>query len=252
MYNVWNRSKLFKFLVAMSLNIQTQIFVEIHLKSFTLPGITSADHKFSRRNTSMHASILHFLPLSSSWHKLVCTWFVKSTVHTNPVLINPYFHYLLWAENLHSKGINFRWHFSGHNWPRIMWTIYSVFQVGAFNMHITTEWVLDEMCTLLKESTWEGRKTLPAPIINSSDMYSAQRKWTTWTFIPYTNSWKRNAEYCTAGPQCHREYISQPLMSDFQFHQCLMYMIFPVKFICHFRPLHIWQKLHNGNLLSPN
>lgn len=172
----------------------------------------------------MHANIWHFLPLSSSWHKLVCTWFLKSTLHTNPVLNNPYFHYLLWAENLHSKRINFRWHFSGHNLPWKMRTICSVFQVEAYNMHITTEWGLDEMCTLLKESTCRSRKTLPAPITNSSDIYSAQRKWTTWTFIPYTNPWKQNAEYCTAGPQSHREYISQPLMFDFQFNQCLMFI----------------------------
>jgi hypothetical protein len=57
----------------------------------------------------------------------------------------------LWAENLHSKGINFRWHFSGHNWPWIMWTLCCVFQVQAFHMHITKEWVLDKVCTLLKE-----------------------------------------------------------------------------------------------------
>jgi hypothetical protein len=169
----------------------------------------------------MHASIWHFLPLASSWHKLVCTWFVKRTVHTNPVLNNPHFHYILWAENLHSKGINFRWH---HNWPWIMRTLCSIFQAEAFNMHITTEWVLDEMCTLLKESTWGSRKTLPAPITNSSDMYGAQRKWTTWTFIPHTNSLKQNAEYCTEGPQGHREYISQPLISHFQFNQCLMFI----------------------------
>lgn len=200
MHKVWyRRSQLFKSLVTTSLNIQSQIFYEIYLKSLTHSGITFADHKFSRRNTSMHAHIWHFLPLSTSWHKLVCTWFVKSTVHTNPVLNNPYFHYLLWAENLHSKGINFKWHFSGHNWPW-MRTLCSIFQVEAFNVQITTEWVLDEMCTLLKESTWGSRKTLPAPIANSSDMYGAQRKWTSWTFIPYTNSWKQNSEYCTAGP----------------------------------------------------
>jgi len=165
MYKVWcRRSQLFKSLVTISLNIQSQILDEMYLKSFTLPGITPADHKFPRRNISMHASVWHFLPLSSSWHKLVCTWFVISTLHTNPVLNNPYFHYLMWAENLHSKEINFRWHFSGHNLPWIMRTLCSVFHVEAHNMHITTEWVVDEMCTFLKESKWGSRKTLPAPI----------------------------------------------------------------------------------------
>jgi hypothetical protein len=58
MYKVWyRRPQLFKSLVTIYLNIQSQIFDEIYLKSFTLPGITSADHEFSRRNTSMHASI---------------------------------------------------------------------------------------------------------------------------------------------------------------------------------------------------
>jgi len=161
----------------------------------------------------MHASNWHFLPLSSSWHKLVCTWFVKSTVHINPVLNNPYFHYLLWAENLHSKGINFRCHFSGHNWPWIMRTLCSVFQVEAFNMHITRGWVLMKCVHSSRKvhkeverhkEQWHVRCTKK---MNNLDIYPLYQILKTKCRILYSRAIR---------------YISQPQMFDFQFNQCLM------------------------------
>jgi hypothetical protein len=60
---------------------------------------------------------LPFCPILLLMIQVPAYVFVKSTVHTNLVLINQYWDYSLRAEIPHLNRINFRRHFSHLNWP---------------------------------------------------------------------------------------------------------------------------------------